>query len=348
MNALPKKMKISLLAFFLLTLFFYSVAQSSQEKYSIIFYNVENLFDVQNDSLTNDDEFTPSGEKHWTQKRLQQKLRNISKVLLSTNAWDQFALIGLCEVENKYVLNSLLHKTALSSLPLKVIHKESPDARGIDVALLYNSDHFYPLEYEFYALRNQDGSIRQSREILYAKGILAGSDTLHLFVNHWPSRYGGLMETRNLRNEAAKLLEEKVRLILKNNSKSNIVVMGDFNDQPEDISMSKCLNAKVLKGEADNDKLYNLSYNWLERGFGTLKYKSRWFVFDQFIVSGNLLNAKEGLYTKTGWAVVGRQDFLFMEDSTHGGKKPNRTYSGYKYLGGFSDHLPIKLQLAVR
>jgi endonuclease/exonuclease/phosphatase family metal-dependent hydrolase len=334
--------------FFILFLFFIlrAHAQNNPNEFSILFYNVENLFDVKNDSLTNDDEFTFEGERHWSYKKLNLKLQNISKVILSSGGWNTPSLVAMCEIENRYVLESLLKDTPLKSIPYKIIHKESPDFRGIDVALLYNKEKFYPIEYEYYPLLDAENRMINSREILYVSGLLGAADTVHVFVNHWPSRYSGVMETRGLRERAALLLHEKIDLLMRKNSKAKIIVVGDFNDQPNDESLSIFLGAKEASATMDCRELYNLSEGWSKSEIGTLKYQSQWFVFDQIIVSGSLLLSNKGLFTKPEWANISKQSFLLEPDEKYGGLKPNRTYNGYRYNGGFSDHLPVVLKLA--
>lgn len=339
------RMRTSLLLIFLLLFIFRTSAQDSKQ-FSIVFYNTENLFDWENDSLTNDDEFTPKGERHWTYNRFQKKIQNTSKVLLAAGQWSFPVIIGLCEVENRFVLDQLLKNTALKSIPYRIIHKESPDPRGIDVALLYNSRDFYPIEYNYYPLINKDGSVRRTREILHVSGILGGSDTIHFFMNHWPSRYGGLMETTNSRKLAAGLLKEKAFQILQKHKQAKIVIMGDFNDQPIDESMA-FFGAQIYQGKAEDNQFYNLSYDWLAENTGTLKYQSQWFVFDQIIVSGALLNVKSGLVTNPENASIVTIPFLLEDDERYGGKKPFRTYNGFHYTGGFADHLPVRLIIDV-
>lgn len=349
MNVSTKKMKTSialLLAF--LFVFLNSLAQVETNEFSLLFYNAENLFDTWNDSLKNDDDFTPEGNRHWTNKRLNKKLQNISKVILNASGWNPPALVALCEVENRYVLERLRKDTPLNSIPYKIIHKESPDHRGIDVAILYNPDEFYPLGYRYYPLQDQDGEILATRETLHLNGLVNERDTLHVFVNHWPSRYSGVMETRELRNSSAQQLRVRVDELLQENSEAKIIIVGDFNDQPSDESMSRYLNAQSFVSDLRNSILYNLSYVWGNKGKGTLKYQSRWFVFDQIIVSGALLNPSSTTNTKPEWAQVVRFPYLLEQDKVHGGEKPFRTYTGYTYNGGFSDHFPVLLKLKVR
>jgi len=339
-SAIPNLMKISLVIFFFLFIFRTSAQDSKQ--FAIVFYNTENLFDWKNDSLTNDDEFTPDGDRHWTYNRFEKKIQNTSKVLLAAGKWTVPSIVGLCEVENRFVLDQLLKNTVLKSIPYRIIHKESLDPRGIDVALLYNPKDFYPVEYNYYPLVNKDGSVRNTREILYVSGILGGTDTIHVFVNHWPSRYGGLMETTDSRKLAAGLLKEKAFAILRKHKQAKIVIMGDFNDQPNDESIVY-FGAQVYQGKAEDDQFYNLSYAWMTENNGTLKYQSQWFVFDQIIVSGALLNSKNGLVTSPENASIVAIPFLFEDDDRYGGKKPFRTYNGFQYSGGFGDHLPVRL-----
>ncbi|MFV0591752.1 MAG: endonuclease [Draconibacterium sp.] len=333
-------MRISLIAIFFSLFIFRSPAQDPKQ-FSIVFYNTENLFDWKNDSIKNDNEFTPEGERHWTYKRFQKKLQNISKVLLAAGGWNSPSVIGLCEVENRFVLELLLKNTALKSIPYRIIHKESPDSRGIDVALIYNPDDFNPIEYQYYPLLDEDGTVRKTREILHVSGML-GADTIHFFVNHWPSRYGGLMETRSSRKLAADLLKQKTTEVFTKNRLAKIVIMGDFNDQPNDESLVE-LGAQKLPDEPGSELLYNLSYSWMGDKTGTLKYQSQWFVFDQIIVSGALLNADKSLKTSQENATVVSLPFLLVEDKRYGGQKPARTYNGFQYSGGFGDHLPVRL-----
>nr|WP_262909849.1 endonuclease [Maribellus sp. CM-23] len=336
-------MKTSLFCIFLLFLISRTSAQDSKQ-FAVVFYNAENLFDWKNDSLTNDDEFTPAGERHWTYKRFQKKIQNTSKALLAAGEWNTPSVIGLCEVENRFVLEQLLENTALQSIGYRIIHKESPDARGIDVALLYNPNDFYPVEYNYFPLIDRDGSARSTREILHVAGILGGTDTVHFFMNHWPSRYGGLMETKESRKSAAELLREKANQILEQNQQAKMVIMGDFNDQPNDESLVS-LGAQTLLDEVVNDRLYNLSAEWMNRNTGTLKFQSQWFVFDQIIVSGTLLNSQKGISTIPENATIVALPFLLETDERYGGQKTFRTYNGFQYNGGFGDHLPIRLLL---
>lgn len=348
MSELKKRKKTKL--FLACILFFFSAEISSQnttDEFTILFYNVENLFDIQNNPEALDDEFTPNGDRRWTYKRFQKKLINISKVILNASGWKPPQLIVLSEVENNYVMEKLLSETPLQSHPYKIIHKESPDRRGIDVALFYNKEEFYPIEYQYIPLKNRNDSVLQTREILYVSGILAETDTIHLFANHWPSRYSGLLESRENRTLAAKTLRSKLEELQQKFANPKMVIVGDFNDQPSDESLLIHLGAAELPqtGETNVKQLYNLSYPWMDDDLGTLKYQSQWSVFDQIIVSGSLLESDGQIFTRSEWATIVKLPFLFEKDARYGGLKINRTYTGFRYNGGFSDHLPVMLKI---
>lgn len=322
-----------------------SFSQYNTDEFSILFYNVENVFDTKDDPGTSDEEFTPNGDRHWNYKKLNTKLQNISKVILSSNGWKSPAIVALSEIENKEVLELLTKRTPIKSIGYKIIHKESPDKRGIDVAILYDPNQFYPITYNHYPLQNKNGRIEKTREILYVSGVTNGQDTVHLFVNHWPSRYSGVLETRSKRNSAAKLLRQKIDELFEMHISPKIVIVGDFNDQPWDESILKFLNANEVGEKWQDSGLYNLSFAWANENRGTLKYQLQWSVFDQIIVSGTLLNSTNGISVKPENASIIDFPFLLEKDEKYGGIKPKRTFYGFSYQGGFSDHLPVLLQL---
>ena len=265
-------------------------------------------------------------------------------MILSASGWNVPDIAVFCEIENRDILEKLINNTPLKSVPYKIIHKESPDLRGIDVALIYNSERFFPLEYNYYPLLINNKQLN-TRELLYVSGVLNGKDTLHIFGNHWPSRYSGFLETKSLRKAAATLLRTKIDELNKKYRSPKIVILGDFNDNPEDESISKILEARKVEQPITENQLYNLFFDLKRIDQGTLKYQSQWFIFDQIIVSGSLFSANSGIYTKPGNAKILALPFLLEEDQKFGGKKPFRTYYGFSYNGGFSDHLPVLLQL---
>ncbi|HKJ42301.1 MAG TPA: endonuclease/exonuclease/phosphatase family protein [Sunxiuqinia sp.] len=311
------------------------------DRIHILFYNTENLFDTSDDPATEDEEFLPEGDRHWTNFRFHTKLNHISKVLLATAGFEPPEIIGLCEVENRGVLEQLAKNTALKNYSYRIIHKDSPDERGIDVGLLYRSDRIQALTYHYIPLLNANHEVEKTREILHAEFLLAGDDTLHVFFNHWPSRYRGQAETEADRMLAATTLREAVLKVLSHTPGARIVIMGDFNDQPKDESLKSGLLATKKDDHAVQDELINLSYNWKQ---GTIKYRQTWSIFDQIIVSDGLLRNREW-NTSAENAKVVDLPFLLEHDEKYQGKKLNRTYVGFNYHGGFSDHLPILLEL---
>ena len=347
-SELKRKMASRFLLIFLVLLHYstFIIAQKQSDEFSLLFYNVENLFDVKDDSLTADENFTPEGDLHWTYNRLEKKCLNISKTIIAAGGWKVPDVIVLCEVENRYVIDKLIKETPLRSVKYKVIHKESPDFRGIDVALLYNPETIQPIEYHYSPLF-YGGNPLSTREMLYFSGVV-GNDTLHVFGNHWPSRYSGFMETQGMRNAAAMHLKTEIENVMERYSNPKIVVVGDFNENPEDKSISEILMTKPLDNNIRNNGLYNFFSGKLKSGTGTLKYQSQWFLFDQIIVSGSLLNAVSGLFTQPENASIVNLPFLLTDDEKFGGKKPFRTYYGFDYQGGFSDHLPVIIRFGVK
>lgn len=304
-----------------------------ESRVRIIFYNVENLFDVNNDSLKLDDEFTPAGAKHWTYSRYQAKLTHIYKTLTAASGWEPAAIVGLCEVENLRTLEDLVSKTPLKKFNYQIIHKESPDPRGIDVALLYRRELFRPIAYEPMPVAGRSPGEWFSREILYVKGILFETDTIHLFVNHWPSRASGQRESEGKRLFAASLLRTKSDSLHRYTNDPLVVIMGDLNDNPDDRSL------RFLTGE--RSRLENQMTDLYQKGEGTLTFHDaflQWHLFDQFIVS-------ESLTGNTGLRVekAGIFKASWLYDRKTG--RPFRTYQGPVYLGGFSDHFPVFLDL---
>lgn len=294
------------------------------QPHSFLFYNVENLMDTKNDSITNDDEFAAGGTRAWSEYKVQRKIDHIAKVILASNGFDYPDVIGLCEVENVQLLERLISSTPLHKVGYRYIHKESPDGRGIDVAMLYRPDRIEPLKYKFHPLQSALGDTLATREILYCQ-LVAGNDTLHLFINHWPSRYGGELKSAPKRMLAAQSLWN-----VANNT--DCIILGDFNDEPHNASLQwLCQSSHGLR---------NLSADWNRRK-GTLKYQSVWSIFDQIIIA-------ERLSQKLIRAEIVDLPFLLKEDEKWGGKRPHRTHYGYKYEGGYSDHLPVKLILELR
>lgn len=317
--------------------------------YKVMFYNVENLFDTYNDSLTNDEEFLPEGDRFWNNYKYYTKLNQVYKVIIAIGEWNPPAIIGLCEIENRKVLNDLVNNTPLVKFDYKIIHKESPDWRGIDVGLLYRKELFKPLIQHFIPINFPDNPSSKTRDILYVQGIANKTDTLHVFVNHWPSRWGGQLESEERRLYVASVLKTKIDSIFKSNSNSNIIITGDFNDYPENKSLKEVLDGKLEFDQISSNKLYNISHQLAKTSnIGSHKYQGEWGVLDQFIISGNLLSTDNKMYTQLTDVHIFTADFLLEPDESYFGYKPYRTFNGYKYNAGFSDHLPTYLILRFR
>lgn len=320
----------------------------AQEKFRIVFYNAENMYDTKDNPDTNDDEFTPDGQLRWTNYRYWQKLNNISKVISSVGEEVPPALVGLCEVENDSVLFDLTKRASLKRHKYEYVITNSKDLRGSNVALLYQRDQIKLLSKNSYTPVLGD-SAKSTRDIFHLTGKVVNGGILDIFICHFPSRREGIRRTRPYRIKSAELLRQKVDSLFRIRKKANIIIMGDFNDYPNDISMSETLSAKKVGTDVNNKSLYNLFYHRInDRGSGSYKYRGKWGYIDQFIVSGNLLEEQDNIYIKDKTAHIFSAEYLLVTDSKkYGGNKPLRTYSGYKYLGGYSDHLPIYMDLII-
>lgn len=316
------------------------------ETLRVVFYNVENLFDTFDDPLTNDDEFLPEAGRRWDNKRFYKKLNNICRVIIGIGEWSPPGIIGLCEIENRFVLNQLVTKTPLSKFNYQVIHFESQDYRGIDVAMLYRPIAFKPDTSFGVSLNFPFDEASRTRDILYVKGRPVNGDTLHIFVNHWPSRYGGYLETKPKREYAAEVLRRKVDSLIRIEPSCRIIIMGDFNDNPTDESLSKILDAQPQGSEKGDNDLVNLMFPFIKGNrTGTLKFRESWDVFDQIIVTRSLLDVSGTTCIDPPEATIFDAEFLLEEDLRWGGLRPFRTYNGFSYLGGYSDHLPVFINL---
>ncbi len=323
--------KLIVLLSFLISLSTQAQTVDSSE-YSILFYNVENLFDCRHDSLKDDTEFLKGGLKNWSPHRMYQKLNGISKVILASNGWNTPSLIGLCEVENAYVLNQLIFHTGLNNAGYRFIHYESPDKRGIDVALLYKQNEFKVLE--FSPVNASDTSTHfYTRDGLYVKGLIKNTDTLHVFVNHWPSKRGGALASEEKRIRVATSISNKIDSIQVINKKSKLIVMGDFNAEYDSPSVQKLVKKHKLKSILQTNKLA------LRRIAGTHKYQGQWALIDHILISEHLTKSKKIMHK------IIELPFLLEDDLSYSGVKPKRTYAGPRYIGGISDHLPVIISI---
>ena len=317
---------------------FDAIAQK-REDLRVAFWNFENFFDPFVDSTRVYNEFTENGSQHWTKQRFYQKRNNMFKAILAISENEPLAVLGIAEIENQYVLNALFNQTPLKKHNYRLVHYEGDDKRGIDVALAYCIDKLQLVYTEPIKVKNPKNKDYHTRDILYVKLYDRQGDTLHVFVNHWPSRYGGERETIKLRALAANTLRHKVdSLAALTQTIPKIIIMGDFNDTPEDPSIKEIL--------CKDDIVVNLFKNGDKLGFeGTLKHECSWQIFDQIIVSKSLIDSEIGLVYKSNRATIFHGDFLFEKDESFGGVKLFRTYVGPKYFGGYSDHLPVYIDL---
>lgn len=334
-----------------------SASKDALKDLTIVFYNVENLFDTIDAEDKWDEEFTPGSEKKWNTERYLKKLSNLADVFDSIGQSNLPVLIGLEEVENRAVLEDLVNQEKLKAAHYQIIHYESPDFRGIDNALLYNPDVFEVLHQEAIPVNMpeeisiiNDHEIT-TRDILYVKGKLYNTAIVHIFVNHWTSMYYGEKETIAHRDYCALVLREKIEEVLAEDPNANIIAGGDLNEDVYGPSVNGVLQVDTLFQDQDNAKLYNLShYMYAQKGKGTYNYRGEWGVLDHMLVSGNLLQDENDLFTDKDWMHTFDSDLVlnYYKNQYGKGNRPNRSYAGPRYFAGYSDHLAIYLHLKVR
>lgn len=310
---------------------------------AIAFYNFENLFDTVDDPKKFDEDFTPAGDYHYTDAIYRAKLHNLATVLqqLGTEVTpDGPALIGTAEIENDRVLQDLAAQPEIQARHYRFVHFESPDSRGIDVALLYNPRYFSVLHAEALLtdIRVSGEKGGHTRDVLHVTGILAG-DTVHVLVNHWPSRRGGEAASAPLRAIAAGVCRRVVDSLNTHAPGSKVLVMGDLNDDPVSPSVAKVLGAKGDKEKVQVNELYNPWAAYFNKGIGTLGYNDSWNLFDQIMLSGSWLKptGKSWRYYKSE---IFNRDFLKEKFGQYKGY-PHRSFDGSNWINGYSDHFPV-------
>lgn len=331
-----KLLSLALAVVLAVTLF--SCKQKPVQPFSFAFYNVENLFDTIDDPHTNDSSFLPGSKLHWNTKKYEHKLDNLSRVMSAIDSTGFPTLFGLSEVENINVLRDLINHDGLKKAHYSIIHKDSPDERGIDVALLYRKDIYTPVVTRFIRLTFPFEPNDHTRDIIYSKGVIAGKDTLHLFINHWVSRWGGQEETEPFRKFTGDLLKKITDSIFRVQPDANILIAGDLNDNPDDISVSQNLDANPVEKPYKKKTLYNLAYKKYKAGEGSLYYRG-WDMFDQIIVSTSMLKGNNGIKVNAPDQTVIKYDWMLYKPKK-GPARPNRT-AAREYYGGYSDHLPV-------
>ncbi len=319
---------------------------NQKNNFKIVFYNVENLFDTIDNPNKDDDEFLPYGEKKWDTERYFKKIEHISDVLIAVGNEELPEIIGLCEVENKEVVKDLINRSELKKGNYEIVHEQGPDPRGIEVALLYRKDEFNYITHKMIKVIYPFFENKRTRDILYVKGVVNKKDTLHIFVNHWKSRSGGQKKTEKKRMQFATVLRKNVDSLFNINKNANIIIIGDFNDNPNNKSVADILKAQKISDKTKSETLYNLSYNNFENKKGSHYYNKEWNMLDQIIVSSNIISKKTGLTLADKKENIFRGKWMLYE-SRSGEMLPDRTYGGKKYYGGYSDHLPVYINFSV-
>ena len=309
---------------------------SSEKKinqYAFAFYNLENLFDTKNDPDILDDDFTPTSSKKWNEKRLQKKIQDLGKIIEQIGCEETSyppVIVGVSEVENAAVLSELVASEYLKNKGYDFIHFDSPDERGIDTAMLYRTKYFTVTHSEAITLHlvNEDGVRDYTRDILHIEGDLE-KEKVHILINHWPSRRAGNQKTSKKRIAAAEKNKTIIAKIQEENPDAKVIVMGDFNDNPQNESVQHLVG----------NTLYNPMELLHTQVSGSLSYKGDWNLFDQILLSNNFLQQHGNTFRF-------KRAQIFDPDSLkdyYGASKgtPFRTYVGRKYIGGFSDHFPV-------
>lgn len=339
----------------LIAIIFVNLAQAQQKNYevnAIAFYNVENLFDTIYNPKIYDGDFTPKGSYNYTSEVYQKKLSNLASVI-SRIASDKEsvvnlpggpAIIGLSEIENKAVIEDLINQPSLKERNYRIVHFESPDARGVDVGMIYRPDLFQVLAAKSLYVNINEGQATKAktRDVLFVTGLLGG-DTVHVMVNHWPSRSGGEAASMWKRERAAQVCKNVVDSLQQINPKSKIIIMGDFNDDPVSPSIAKTLNAKGDIKKVGEVGLYNPWYNFYKKGLGTLGYNDSWNLFDQIIISSGFVGADV-----MGWkyykSEIFKREFMVSQFGRFKGY-PHRSFSNNAWIDGYSDHFPTVIYL---
>ena len=341
-------MKKILLAAAIALAFLPLYAQNAKQQYKVAvigFYNLENFYDTLDNPMVNDEEFLPSGPRNYSGTVYKDKVLHLATVIseMGTNInTDGPALLGVAEVENDTVLNDLVHHPLLIKRGYKIVHYDSKDIRGVDVGLLYNPKYFTVENSDklFVQLPGGTKDAYFTRDILWVKGKLDG-ETIHVYVNHWPSRSGGEERSAPARNAAAQVCRNHMDSILKIEPNAKFVVMGDLNDDPNNESVAKIINAK---GKADDVRKGGMFNPWMDlykKGIGTLAYQDAWGLFDQILISHPWLSKDQKGYFFYQQHIFNKE--YMVENIGRYKGYPMRTWDGNRYRGGYSDHFPTYL-----
>lgn len=305
-------------------------AQEEPRVFTAAWWNVENLFDLRDDPATNDDEFTPRGEMHWTRHKFNSKIQGIYKTLVMTDLPD---VVGLAEVENKYVLRELCQGTPLSQVPYRYVHYDSPDRRGIDVALIYRTDRFHVTDSRPVSVSDSAEGFF-TRDILVVEGVTSEGDSVCLVLNHWPSKRGG-EEADVHRIEIARTVRSLMVELHRTHPSAAVIAMGDLNSTADEKAIAEGMG---FGSDTVNSEGIRLLTSRLPKDWGSHKYQGQWNFIDHVM-----------LLADDSWQVqklkLLRYDHLLVEEKNRPGVRPKRTNVGPRYEGGLSDHLPLLLRL---
>ena len=311
----------------------------------IAFYNVENLFDTKDDPVTDDSEFLPDGKYKWNEEKYKVKSDNIATVIAALNDGKGADIVGLSEIENMGVIADLLNHPSLKKMDYGIVHRESPDMRGIDVAMIYKKKAFRVIGTTAIKVDISAFDSRPTRDIILVTGVTSTKDTLHIFLNHWPSRRGGAAESQPRRELAATVLRKAADSILQSAPNARLVLMGDFNDNPTDASISKILGATKNPDLSQQNSLYDPAnnFNWKE-GEGSEFYRGDWSRFIQIILSTSLLKNNLDQQNTFHDIYLFKPEWILTEDKAYQQMIPYRTFEDQQPIG-YSDHLPVYVKL---
>jgi len=353
--------------FYFIAFLSFLIVHAQSKKYNIhtvAFYNFENLFDIHNDANTNDDEWTPNGAQHWTEEKYNQKLKNLSRVLAEIGTPENSnapILLGCSEVENRGVLEDLVKQEKIAGYDYGIIHFDSPDQRGIDVALLYQKKSFRPTSFSNIPLliykdkivaqennnedlgdveiKNETRNRVFTRDQLLVTGFLENEE-IHIIVNHWPSRSGGEKVSSPFREAAGKLNRKIIDSLQQINPNAKVITMGDLNDSPFNKSVKIALGAKAKKFEVPELGVFNPFEEMAAKGMGTLAFRDSWDIFDQIIITETLI--KQDFSTFQFWkAGIFQRPYLIQNSGKYKGYPLRNTLTE----AGFSDHFPVYIYL---
>ena len=322
---------------------------AQQKPYSVVFYNLENLFDIYDDPETHDEEFTPDGAKQWNEIKYQKKLTNMERVLFDIAAIqkDYPIVIGVSEIENRMVLEDLISQPKLAGANYRICHFDSPDARGVDVAFLYRADVFKLEGSDNIKLNVPELPNFRTRDLVVMWGTIEG-EPFYFLVSHWPSRLGGKEASQFKRDACARQIREIKDSLIAQNPATKVIVMGDFNDDATDASIVDVMGAKRRVKDLVAGDFFNPYNEMLRAGLGTLAYQDAWNLFDNICVTENLVNAPEGelrlIKGKKYYGNIFTRPYMLQQEGQYKGY-PLRTFVTNNFQNGFSDHFPVYIYI---